>query len=170
MSVVCGPIIGFAYVANAAIAVGSVGLSSYAINGATGALATLFESSPRLENLAGIALTPNKQFLYVSSPIAGTVSGFVVNATTGGLSAVPGGPVTTGSSVSVAVDPVVNFSTSQFPTALRRTQLIQLRAHLPPSRGVRSLRGRDPSQSRSHRAGNFFTSQITARTPFGGTR
>jgi len=112
VSVVCGPIIGFAYVANAAIASGSVaGLSSYAINGATGALSPLSSSPVPTGTLpSGIAVTPNKQFLYVSSPPYGTVSGFVVNATTGGLSAVPGGPVATGILPSAGtVDPSGQF-------------------------------------------------------------
>jgi DNA-binding beta-propeller fold protein YncE len=109
VAVVCGPISGFAYVANSEAAAAS--LSAYAINGTTGALSPLasISTGPQSEPIA-IAVTPNRKFLYVSDMLNSTVLAFTVDAATGALTAVAGSPFASVSNPSgIAVDPSGKF-------------------------------------------------------------
>ncbi len=112
VTVVCAPVSGFAYVANAAIASGSIaGLSAYAIRATGGALLQL-SSSPVATGVPTfeLALTPNGKFLYASSASANTVTGFAADGTNGGLSAISGSPVATGTRpLGMSVDPNSQF-------------------------------------------------------------
>jgi 6-phosphogluconolactonase (cycloisomerase 2 family) len=110
VAVVCGPISGFAYVANSA----SQNLSAYAINGTTGALSPLTKistgSSSNGEAPYAIAVTPNKQFLYMSIENGGEVFAFAVNGATGALTAIAGSPFSIGSFLSgMVIDPSGQF-------------------------------------------------------------
>lgn len=109
--VVCGPISGFAYVANSVATnnSGAGNLSTYAINGTTGALSPL-SSVPVSQAGAAIVVTPNRKFLYVSGRDGNAVSAFAVSATTGVLTVVVGSPFATGPSpTGMAVDPSGQF-------------------------------------------------------------
>jgi 6-phosphogluconolactonase (cycloisomerase 2 family) len=163
VAVVCGPIVGFAYVANAAIASGSVaGLSSYAINGTTGALSPLSPSLVPTGNIpAAIALTPNKQFAYVTSNIADTVSGFVVNTATGALTAVPGGPVATGGSpLAAVVDPSGQFlyvaNGSESSDSISAYSINQTTGALAPIAGSPFATGQGPESIAITPSGQFL--------------
>ena len=107
VTVVCGPISGFAYVANSAAA----SLSAYAINGTTGALSPLASISTGAQSRPySIAVTPNRKFLYVADEVNSTVLAFTVDAVTGLLTAVAGGPVAAVSNTwGITVDPTGNF-------------------------------------------------------------
>jgi 6-phosphogluconolactonase (cycloisomerase 2 family) len=108
VAVVCGPISGFAYVANS----GAESLSAYAINGTTGALSplALIATGSSGEAPYAIAVTPNKKFLYMSIENGGEVFAFAVNGVTGALTAVAGSPFSIGSNLSgIAIDPSGQF-------------------------------------------------------------
>ena len=95
VAVVCGPISGFAYVANSVAA----SLSAYAINGTTGALSpqpTPTSTGPSGSTPYAIAVTPNRKFLYVSNKGGNEIAAFAVDASTGALNAVAGSPFATG--------------------------------------------------------------------------
>jgi len=107
VAVVCGPISGFAYVANS----GAASLSAYAINGTTGALSPLASISTGAQSRPyAIAVTPNRKFLYVADEVDSTVLAFTVDSVTGLLTAVAGGPVAAVSNTwGITVDPTGNF-------------------------------------------------------------
>ena len=103
--IVCGPIKGFAYVANSAST-----LSAYSINGTTGALSPLALSATSAGGPYAFAVTPNSKFLFVADLGNYTVSAFSVDSATGALTAISGSPFATVSRPwGIAVDPSGKF-------------------------------------------------------------
>ena len=104
----------FAYVANQ----GSNDVSAYTVNATTGAL-TPVPGSPFAAGgqPVSVAVSPNGKFAYVANSIAdisdqsGNVSAYVVNATTGALTPVPGSPFAAGlQTFAVAIHPSSRFA------------------------------------------------------------
>jgi 6-phosphogluconolactonase (cycloisomerase 2 family) len=98
------------YSANGA---GVSGISAYYLDQTTGNLSAAVVGSPftTTTNLSpsSVALTPNGQFGYVPGG-SGEVSAFAINATTGGLTAIAGSPLSVGANLtSIAIDPSGRF-------------------------------------------------------------
>jgi 6-phosphogluconolactonase (cycloisomerase 2 family) len=101
-SVVVDPTGRFLYVA------GGSAVEGFRIDPSTGALA-LISSFPAGFGAHSVAVDPTGKFAYVAN-LSGSVSGYIIDATTGALTPVAGSPFTAAlSAFSVAVDPSAKF-------------------------------------------------------------
>jgi 6-phosphogluconolactonase (cycloisomerase 2 family) len=110
VSIRTDPLGRFVYVAN----VNSGDISGFTIDSATGALAAVPGSPVALnENPIALAIDPSGRFLYAASfslEGAGNIWGFLIDSTTGALTAIPGAPFPAADSPnSISVDPSGRF-------------------------------------------------------------
>jgi 6-phosphogluconolactonase (cycloisomerase 2 family) len=114
VSVTVDPTGRFAYVANSNNAVGNGSVSAYTINHSTGALSAVAGSPFAAGNNAySVAVDPSGKFVYVTnenSGVKGNISAYIINPSTGALSAMAGSPFASGNGpISVTVDPSGHF-------------------------------------------------------------
>jgi 6-phosphogluconolactonase (cycloisomerase 2 family) len=106
----------FAYVANQGSSTVASSISAYTINASSGRL-TAISGSPFRDGAAGtfalansVAVDPSGRFAYVANT-AGSVAEYTINSSSGALAAIPGSPLTVGSTpTAVAVDPSGRFA------------------------------------------------------------
>jgi 6-phosphogluconolactonase len=113
VSITIDPTGKFAYVADADFSNGFSGennnVSTYTINGTTGALAPIGNITAGVSRPNSIAIDPSGRFAYVTNSGSNDVSMYTVDATAGALTSM--GPIAAGASPSsVAVDPTGKFA------------------------------------------------------------